>query len=357
MENLLSFTLTELRTAFEEEGIKPYRADQIFKWLYKKKVNDFSLMTDLPKDLRETLSEKYATSSLKLIERVKAPDSEKFLFGTFDGHRVETVLIKERDHLTLCVSTQIGCAVGCRFCSTAVDGLIRNLTADEIIDQYLQVARITGAKIRNVVFMGMGEPLANYLNLRKAVEIMVSPWGLDLSKRRVTVSTSGLIAPLRKMTKDPLLRDVNLAVSVNSPFETERENLMPLLKEGSLTELMEILYQFPLRPYRKITLEYVLINGVNDSQDHARALARLVHPKRKKFKVNLIPFNPSPELPFSRPPLERVMEFQRILWKEGISTFVRFSKGFETFGACGQLRARRTMLKSLTDEGDPQMAD
>ena len=346
MTSLTSLTREQLREFFESTGEKSFRADQVLRWIYKKGVFDFQRMTDLPVELRIRLSETLSILELDPIQKVEASDSTKFLFKTRDGHVIETVLIKERDHLTLCVSTQIGCAVGCRFCATALDGLIRNLTAGEIIQQYLIAQREAGERIRNVVFMGMGEPLANYESVRKAVEIMVSPWGLDLSRRRVTVSTSGLIAPLRKMAKDPLMRDINLAVSINTPFEEERSDLMPLLKSGSLKELMKILKSFPLRPYRKITLEYVLISGINDTQSHARALADLLKGYEKRFKVNLIPYNPDPNLPFERPPLDRIIRFQRDLWDRGISTFVRFSKGQETFGACGQLRAKRYVLKS-----------
>ena len=346
MTSLTSLTRDQLREFFESAGERPFRADQVLRWIYKKAVFDFQSMTDLPVELRTRLSEEVSILELEPIQKVEASDSIKFLFKTRDGHAVETVLIKERDHLTLCVSTQIGCAVGCRFCATALDGLIRNLSAGEIIQQYLIAMKESGERIRNVVFMGMGEPLANYDAVRKAVEIMVSPWGLDLSRRRVTISTSGLLAPLRKMARDPLLRDINLAVSVNSPFEEEREKLMPLLKEGSLKELMRILRTFPLRPYRKITLEYVLIGGINDTQSHARALADLLKGYEKRFKVNLIPYNPDPSLPFERPPLDRIIRFQRALWDRGISTFVRFSKGQETLGACGQLRAKRYVLKS-----------
>ncbi len=345
MKYLPGYTLEEFRKDLENSGFEPYRADQVFNWLYKRGEEDFGAMTNLPKGLRQLLASRYTASSLSLIESIKAPDSEKFLFRTRDGQTVETVLIKERDHNTLCVSSQIGCAVGCRFCATAIDGLVRNLKTEEIVDQYLKVRKITSEDIRNVVFMGMGEPLANIKNVRKAVEILISRWGLDLSKRRVTISTSGLVSGIRKMAEDPLLREVNLAVSINSPFEEERSRLMPLMREGSLEELMEELKSFPLKPYRKITLEYVLLSGLNDTQDHAKALASLIGTSKKRFKVNLIPYNPVPDLPFARPSIKKILEFQRTLWDRGISTFVRFSKGIQTFGACGQLRASRSYAK------------
>ena len=355
MEFITGYTLEDLKEKITGLGLEPYRAKQILSWVYKKLTTEFSLMTDLPKKAREDLSEVFSFHPLRLEDKVEAPDATKFLFSTQDGHLVETVLIKERDHLTLCVSSQIGCAVGCTFCATAMDGLIRNLTAAEIVDQFLQVQLIAGERIRNVVFMGMGEPLANYDNVRKASRIMVSPWGLDLSKRRVTISTSGILSQIRRMSQDPFMRELNLAVSINSPRQDLREKLMPLTKTNTLTELMRVLKDFPLPRYRRITLEYILIKDVNDSEKEAVQLARLIGPYKKRFKVNLIPYNPDPNLPYERPPLERVLSFQKVLWERGVSTFVRFSKGMDVFGACGQLRSKRVVLKSHFHETYPQM--
>jgi 23S rRNA (adenine2503-C2)-methyltransferase len=355
MKVLTDYTLPDLQREFMNLGFEPYRAKQVLKWVYHKRITDFELMTDLPKEYRRVLKETFRVHTLTLQEKAEAPDAVKYLFRTEEGHLLETVLIKERDHLTLCVSTQIGCAVGCSFCATALDGLVRNLRTSEIVDQYLQVARDTGLRIRNVVFMGMGEPLANYENLRRAVEIMISPWGLDLSKRRVTVSTSGIVSQIRRMARDKVLRDVNLAVSLNATTQRRREELMPLSKTNTLKDLLEVLKEYPLKPYRRITLEYVLIKDINDSREDALRLAGLIGRHRKRFKVNLIPFNPDPHLPYERPPLERVLDFQRVLWERGISTFVRFSKGAEVFGACGQLRSRRSVVRSLNHEGAPQV--
>ena len=341
-EFITNYTLSELKERFREFDLEPFRAKQVFRWIYKKFITDFDKMTDLSKEHRKFLKEKFEFHPLKKLEKVDAPDATKYLFLTQDGHIIETVLIRERDHLTLCVSSQIGCAVGCTFCATALDGLKRNLTTAEIIDQYIQVKQDIGEeKIRNVVFMGMGEPLANYENVKKAVEIMISPEGIDLSKRRITISTSGIIAQLEKMAKDSIMREVNLAVSLNAVSQKQRENLMPLTKTNTLQELMNVLKNFPLPKYRRITLEYVLIKGVNDSPKHAELLAKLIGKHKKKFKVNLIPFNPDPQLPYERPSLTDIMKFQKVLWKYGISNFVRFSKGTEVFGACGQLRAKR----------------
>ncbi|ADC89367.1 radical SAM enzyme, Cfr family [Thermocrinis albus DSM 14484] len=344
MTVILGYTLEELREEVVSLGLERYRADQILNWVYKKGVTDFSLMTNISKRDRQVLAERFSFHTLQMIDKVEAPDSVKYLFKTEDGHTVETVLIKERDHLTLCVSSQVGCAVGCSFCATARDGLLRNLRTEEIIDQFIQVQKDSPQRIRNVVFMGMGEPLANYENVRKAVKVMISPWGLDLSKRRVSVSTSGIISQLKKMAQDPVMRELNLAVSINAPSQELRERIMPISKTNPLHELMEVLYQYPYPPDRRIMLEYVLIEKVNDEPEHALQLAQLLKGNPKKFKVNLIPYNPDPELPYRRPPLERVYRFQKILWDNGISTFVRFSKGVQVFGACGQLRSRRTSV-------------
>ncbi len=356
MKFITGYTLNELKNELTRLGLEPYRAKQILSWIYKKFVTDFSQMTDLSKEHRAFLKDAFSFHPLKMVDKVQAPDAVKYLFKTHDGHLLETVLIKERDHLTLCVSSQIGCAVGCTFCATALDGLRRNLRTEEIVDQLVQVQQDISEKIRNVVFMGMGEPLANYENVRKAIEIMVSPWGIDLSKRRVTISTSGIVAQLKKMAEDPIMREVNLAVSFNSPGQSERERLMPLTKTNTLEDLMGVLKGYPLPRYRRITLEYVLIKDVNDSPEDALSLAKMIGRHKKRFKVNLIPFNPDPNLPYERPPLERIFAFQKVLWDRGISTFVRFSKGADVFGACGQLRAQRVVLKSHFHEKDTQVA-
>ncbi len=340
MKHLLNYTLTEFRKELEGISLQRYRADQVFNWVYKRFELDFENMTNLQKDIRKKLKELYYPHSLELISKIVASDSTKYLFRTRDGHIVETVLIFERDHLTLCISSQIGCAVGCKFCATALDGLVRNLSAGEIIDQFIQVQKDVAAKIRNVVFMGMGEPLANYENVRKSVEIMVSPWGLDLSKRRVSVSTSGIISQLQKMMHDPLMKEINLAISINATTQTMRSHLMPISRSNTLEDLFDVLKKFPYPEDRRIMLEYVLIDGVNDSIEDAKRLASLIGSYKRKFKVNLIPFNPDPNLPYERPSMDKVLAFQKALWQHNISAFIRLSKGSEVFGACGQLRNR-----------------
>lgn len=344
MESILSYTLSELKEKFNALGLEPYRAVQVLNWLYKRFEEDFYKMTNLSKAHREFLSQNFKVHTLEPVHKLEAEDSVKYVFKTYDGHYIETVLIFEKDHFTLCLSSQVGCAVGCGFCATAKDGLLRNLNTAEIVDQYLWVQKDTPQKIRNVVFMGMGEPLANYENVRKAVEILVSPWGIELSKRRVSISTSGIVAQLRKMARDPVLKDLNLAVSLNAPTQSLRERLMPISKTNTLEELMQTLIDFPYPPDRRIMIEYVLIKDVNDSKVEAQALAKLLATYRRKFKVNLIPYNPDTSIPFERPPMDRVYAFQEVLRSHNISTFIRLSKGVNVFGACGQLRSKRLEL-------------
>ena len=347
MELLIGKTLNELRDWATKNNLERYRADQIYHWIYKKWEDDPEKFTNLSKDLRRWLKENAKFHTLEKVERVEAPDSVKYLFKTEDGHLVETVLIKEKDHWTLCVSTQIGCNVGCKFCATAKDGLIRNLTAAEIVDQLLWVQKDIKElpkpwhKVRNIVFMGMGEPLANFPNLKKAVEIFIDQKGVDISKRRLTISSSGILYQLRKMASDPILKHVNLAISLNAPNGKIRKEIMPITESNPFEDLWEFLVNYPLPEGRKITLEYVLIKDINDLEEHAKELAKLVKPYRKRFKVNLIPFNPSPILPYERPPEERIYRFQKVLLDNAIIATIRWSKGQKVFGACGQLRAKR----------------
>jgi 23S rRNA (adenine2503-C2)-methyltransferase len=347
MELLIEKTLPELGEWVQRNNLERYRADQIYQWMYKKWEDNPQNMTNLSKELRRWLSENAKFHTLEKVERLEAPDSIKYLFKTEDGHLVETVLIKEKDHWTLCVSTQIGCNVGCKFCATAKDGLIRNLTVGEIVDQLFWIQKDIKDlpkpwnKVRNIVFMGMGEPLANFKNLKKAVEIFIDQKGIDISKRRLTISSSGILYQLRKMAEDEVLRNVNLAISLNAPNQKIREEIMPITKTNPFNELWDLLVNYPLPEGRKITLEYVLIKDINDREEHAEELARLIRPHRKRFKVNLIPFNPSPILPYKRPSEEQVYKFQKILLDNAIIATVRWSKGQDVFGACGQLRAKR----------------
>jgi len=344
MVNLKDFNFQQLESYLINNGFEKFRAVQIAKWLYVKKVDSFDLMTDLSKNLRNFLKENCEINSLKLLywEQSKIDGSIKFLWELKDKNTIETVLINEKDHKTLCVSTQVGCAVGCKFCFTTKDGLIRNLETNEIVEQYIQVQRFVGneERISNIVYMGMGEPLANYENTKKSVQIFTDKRMVGLSNRKITISSSGIIAQIKKMYEDKEFPHVKLAVSLNAPTQSKREFLMPISQTNRLEELIKTLREIPLKPGWRITLEYVLIKGVNDTVEDAKNLVKLIKKDRNRFKVNLIPFNPYPLSEFERPEEERILAFEKVLWDNNIATFIRWSKGRDISAACGQLRKK-----------------
>ncbi len=332
--DLKELTQTEFEQLMVSWGPEPFRARQIQKWLFKG-VTDFEAMTDIGKDVRGLLLKKAFISQLTLLDRQQSVDgSEKYSFRLADGEVIESVLIPETDHYTLCLSSQVGCAQGCRFCLTAQQGLHRNLTPAEIINQILAVrAHVANqTSITNLVFMGMGEPLANLSNLVKAITIILAPWGLNFSSRRVTVSTVGLAPLIPALGK--AVR-VNLAVSLNASNDALRRQLMPVTQKFPLAQILEACRAFPLPPHRRITFSYVLLQGINDAPEQARELAHLL--RGLQAKINLIAFNPHPCLPFQRPDPETVQAFQDILVQAHYTTLVRESRGGDISAACGQL--------------------
>ena len=343
MENILNFTRDDLSVWLEGKGIRPFRAGQIFKWLYIRQVDDFDQMTDLSKALRKTLAQYFCIQRLIIDDKmVSADTTEKFLHRLTDGQHIESVLIPEKDHFTLCVSSQVGCAQDCRFCMTAKGGFIRNLTVAEIIAQirdaryYLIGKGFDPLTLSNIVFMGMGEPLANYNHLVKALEIITdSDYGLKFSPRRVTVSTCGL-AP--KITQLGLDTGVNLAVSLNATTDDLRSQLMPINKKYPLTVLLNACRTFAMKPRNKITFEYILMAGVNDAPEDALRLVKLLSPV--KAKVNLIPFNEHEKSRFKRPSKKQISDFLQILLDRNLTAITRKSKGDDILAACGQLKAK-----------------
>ena len=344
MENLLNYTREALSQWLEENGVRPFRANQIFKWLYLKRVTDFEQMTDLGKDLRSLLRSHFYADCLTLADRqVSADTTEKYLFRLSDGAHIESVLIPEKDHFTLCVSSQVGCAMNCRFCLTAKGGWVRNLSAGEIIAQVLAVRtfldrrHMDPQKLSNIVFMGMGEPLANYDNVIQAIQVITdTDFGLKFSPRRVTVSTCGLVPEILNLGNACA---VNLAVSLNATDDGTRSRLMPVNRTYPLTQLLAACRDVTMKPRNKITFEYILIKGVNDSPENARQLVRLLSPLRAK--VNLIAFNPHPGSDLKAPDPDRVKTFLQILLDKKMTAIVRKSKGADILAACGQLRARQ----------------
>ncbi len=332
--DLKDLTQTEFEQLMIAWGQAPFRARQVQKWLYKG-ITDFEAMTDVSKAVRDLLREKTTLSQLTVVARQRAADGcEKFSFRLADGEVIESVLIPETDHHTLCVSSQVGCAQGCRFCLTAQRGFRRNLRPAEIINQILAVRSLIPVKpaITNLVFMGMGEPLANFANLVKALTILLAPWGLNFSSRRVTVSTVGLAPQIPALGQAV---QVNLAVSLNAPNDALRATLMPIARQYSLAQVLDACRAFPLPPHRRITFSYVLLRGINDGPAHARELARLL--RGLKAKINLIAFNPHPDLPFQAPDRETLLAFQDILVQAHYTTLIRESRGADISAACGQL--------------------
>ena len=343
MENILDFTRDDLAGWFDNKGIRPFRAGQIFKWLYIQQADAFEQMTDLSKDLRKKLEDNFYIQRLIIDEKLTSVDgTEKFLYRLFDGQHIESVLIPEKDHFTLCVSSQVGCVQNCQFCLTAKGGFIRNLNISEMIAQirdaryYLIEKNLDPKKLSNIVFMGMGEPLANYKNLVKTLEIITdSDYGLKFSSKRVTVSTCGLVP---KITQLGLDTDVNLAVSLNATTDEMRSRLMPINKKYPLNQLLGACQTFTMKPRKKITFEYILMKGINDTKEDAIRLAKLLAPI--KAKVNLIPFNEYDKSEFKCPSKNKISEFLQILLDKNFTAITRKSKGADILAACGQLKAK-----------------
>ncbi len=334
----------ELGQWLEQKGIRSYRANQIFKWLYLKLALDFDSMTDLGKPLREILVKHFTMDSLTLVDKqVSADTTEKFLHQLSDGEFVESVLIPAKDHFTLCVSSQVGCAMDCKFCLTAKSGLKRNLTMGEIVAQvrearaYVQSKGLEPLKLSNIVFMGMGEPLANYKNLIRAMAVILdTDYGMKFATRRVTVSTSGLVPKIIQLGLDT---DVNLAISLNATDNKTRSRLMPINDTYPIEELVGACKKFAMKPRNKITFEYILMAGINDSEADAKRLVRLVTPLRSK--INLIPFNEHEGASYKRPSKESIHGFLKILLDRNMTAIIRKSKGDDISAACGQLKAKQ----------------
>ena len=337
--NILNVSREQLSDWLVERGIAAYRAGQILKWVYRRQKDSFAEMSDIAKDVRALLPQHFRIPRLEIrAMQTSADGTRKYLFGLEDGESIESVLIPERDHYTLCVSSQVGCALNCRFCLTAKSTLRRNLTQGEILGQVRDVRKDLPEpeRLTNLVFMGMGEPLANFENLMGALTIITdSGFGLGFAAKRLTVSTAGLVP---KMLEFGQRSKVSLAVSLNAADNETRSRLMPINRTYPLETLLEACRQYPLPAGRRITFEYILIQGINDSPEDARRLARLLQPIR--CKINLIPFNPHEGSGFERPAEETILAFQEILLRKNFTAIIRQSKGQDISAACGQLRAR-----------------
>jgi 23S rRNA (adenine2503-C2)-methyltransferase len=316
-------------------GMEAYRARQIRQWVFKRPACSFEEMTNLPKPVRERLKEETNLSPLKKVKHLRSRDgTEKYLFRLPDGLSIESVLIPERDHYTVCVSSQAGCAMGCRFCLTAAQGLKRNLMPSEIVDQVIQIKQSMKEpdRMTNIVLMGMGEPLANYDAVLKAMKILVSENGANFSHRKVTLSTCGLVPQMRKLGQDIT---INLAISLNAADDATRSFLMPVNRKYPLKDLIRACKDFPLPNRRMLTFEYILIEGVNDRNADAVKLCKLLFGLRAK--INLIPLNSHSGSKMCPPPMDRTLQFQEILINDNFTAIIRKSKGTDILAACGQL--------------------
>jgi 23S rRNA (adenine2503-C2)-methyltransferase len=332
--DLKNYNLQELETFIAGQGKERFRARQIFKWLYQKNATTFAEMTNLSKEFRSELEKCASISSLvpEIVE-VSRDGARKYLFRLADCNAIESVLIPEEDRTTLCLSSQVGCAMACEFCLTGAFKLTRNLSTAEIVNQVCAVKR--EAEIRNIVFMGMGEPLSNLDNVIRALEIITSQDGMQFSTRRVTVSTAGLVPEMDRLGKAVT---VNLAVSLNATTDEVRSRLMPINLKYPLKELLEACKRFPLPARRMITIEYVMIRGINDTLEDARRLVRLI--ANIPSKVNLIPFNEHEGSALRKSDQESIDSFHRYLLDKHITVITRASRGGDISAACGQLRGR-----------------
>jgi 23S rRNA (adenine2503-C2)-methyltransferase len=323
-------------------GNPAYRARQLYAAIYKEQVSDFVQITSLPAALRQGLSASHGVGLPEIARMYESADgTRRYLLRLEDGRAIETVLMPEGDRDTICISSQAGCAVGCKFCMTALLGLERNLTAGEIVGQVLLVCRENGLRSKgatplgrlNVVMMGQGEPLLNLPNVLKATRILLDPDGFALSPRRITVSTAGIEPKIEELARETVRP--KLAISLNASTEEQRQELMPITRKYHLKDLLAACRHYPLRPWEKLTFEYVLLKGVNDSDTDARRVAKLL--ANLNAKVNLIALNPGPEIPYETPTPERVSRFREIVMRS-LPCFVRKPRGLDIFAACGQLK-------------------
>lgn len=331
--NLKGMWIHDYEQLLGDLGEKRYKARQLAAWIYARGATDFSEMTELSRDLREKLSQIATIDCIRQVKKqVSQVDlSEKFLFELSDGEKIETVLMWEADRVTVCLSTQVGCPLGCTFCATGQMGCKRNLTAGEIVDQ---IIALRDNRINHVVLMGMGEPLLNYDEVLKAIRIMNNEMGLSFAAKRITVSTAGIPAMIEKLADENL--KLKLAISLNAPTDAKRTKLMPINKKHPLKELLAAVKAFGKKTKRGVTFEYVLIRDVNDSEKDALALSKLVQGIR--CKINLIPYNPVDDLPYSRPSEEKILAFRDYLYPRAPAVTLRRSKGEDILAACGQLR-------------------
>jgi len=347
-EHLLGHDRETLIALFESMGEPAFRATQVLEWIYQRGVSDIEAMTNLSKLLRQRLAERFDLYTSKTIHRgVSTDGTVKLLLEWPDGTTSECVMIPAEDRKTACISSQVGCPVGCRFCASGLDGVQRNLTTGQIVEQVLRVkseAEAAGGRLSNIVFMGLGEPLANYENVMAAVRILNASWGPNIGARKITISTVGLPKQIRKLADEGL--QLNLALSLHAPNDALRAELIPWAEKIGIAELTKACRYYFEKTGREITLEYILLRGVNDRPTHARQLADFARSLR--CNVNLIRYNPVEGLPYDRPTSQDTAAFQKYLREHGVNSHVRSSRGLDIEAACGQLRRRQMQEKVVT---------
>jgi 23S rRNA (adenine2503-C2)-methyltransferase len=341
--SIFSIALSGLEAWAVARNEPAYRAKQILHWLYRRRATRFAEMSDLSEKLRVELAREFRLEPLACLRSTGSLDTtQKYLFCLKDNNLIESVLIPASpalyglpsDRKTLCVSTQVGCAFGCKFCASGLGGWTRNLDSGEIVEQILRVEALSGEKINNIVFMGMGEPLANYQNVLQAIEIIRAPWGIGIGSRHITISTSGLVPRIRDLADQSL--QLRLAISLHGATDAVREKIMPINRKYNLSALIEACAYYSEKKRQRITFEYILIENVNDGLDQASALALFA--KRLKAKINLIPYNTVQGLSWKRPSQTRQLTFLRTLERSGVGATIRREKGHDIDAACGQLR-------------------
>jgi 23S rRNA (adenine2503-C2)-methyltransferase len=336
--DFFNYSYSELVELLERDfGATKFRATQLFEWVYRKGVTDFDQMTNISRELREKLAAFFTFPKARIHDRrVSSDGTRKYLFEVEGGDLVESVMIKQPNRMTLCVSSQVGCAMGCKFCRTGTMGLKRSLSTSEILRQVngvIEDARNFGDSFQNIVFMGMGEPLHNFDGVTRAVRNLTDRFGYGMSPRKVTVSTVGLVPAIRRLASSDV--SVSLAVSLNATTDEVRSKVMPINERFNIEELLAAVKDFPVGPRKKVTMEYVMLGGLNDTEDDMRRLAKLM--RGLPIKVNLIPYNDNAGLGFNTPARDWVFTWQRYLNSQGLQAFIRWSKGADIAAACGQL--------------------
>ena len=336
--DIKSMTMPQLKAVMEELGEKPFRAKQLYEWFHQKRVWNYEEMTNLSKGLREQLSVKYPLKPIEVVQvqTSKIDGTQKYLFRLGDGNVIESVLMKYKHVNSVCISSQVGCRMGCRFCASTLDGLTRNLLPSEMLEQIYRIQEISGERVSNIVIMGTGEPMDNYDNVVQFLHMVSDELGICISQRNITVSTCGLVPRIRQLAEEQL--QITLALSLHAPNDEKRQELMPIARKYTLEEVLDACRYYFEKTGRRLTFEYSLVGGVNDFQEDAKQLSGLL--KGLNCHVNLIPVNPIKERNYRKSNREVIENFKIKLEKYGINVTIRREMGSDIDGACGQLRKR-----------------